>query len=78
MEEKCWICYSDLKDVVYLPDSDDFFGDNVPIFKSTFIVKDVGEFKFLYYLLCDKCCNGYLKHYSRSFNYLKKREIGLK
>jgi hypothetical protein len=78
MYQKCWICNEILKDVVYLPDVDEFFGDNVPIFKSTFIIKDVGEFKFLYYLICEKCCDSYLKYYSRRFEYLKKRELGLK
>ena len=78
MEERCWICFEVLKDVVFLPDVDECFGKDVPIFKSTFIIKDVGKFKFLYYLLCEKCCNNYLKHYSRMFDYIKKRELGIK
>ncbi len=46
MYQKCWICDEILKDVVYLPEVDEFFGDNVPIFKSTFNIKDVVNLNF--------------------------------
>jgi|TARA_B110000967_G_C18809791_1_gene522949 hypothetical protein len=68
----------DLDDTVFLPINDEYFGQNISIFKNTFIVKDVDNYKFLYLLICNTCIDGYLKKHGRIHKYLRNREIGLK
>ena len=75
--EKCFICYCDLSSsVTYLPMIDEYFGQNISIFKNTFIVKNVDNFNFLYYYICNNCIDNYLKYYNKNFNYIRNREIG--
>lgn len=78
MDEKCYICYIDLKETVYLPMVDEYFSQDISIIKNTFIIKDFGNFKFLYYCVCNDCINNYLKYYNRIFKYIRNREIGIK
>lgn len=77
-KDQCWVCCEKINNTesILLPYEDEYLGGDVSIFKNTFIIKDVGPFKFLYYLCCNKCMDNYLKYYGRSFNYVRKREIG--
>ena len=74
--QQCWICCKKIEDSVLLPYQDEYLGEDVSIFKNTFIIKDVGPFKFLYYVCCNQCVDNYLKHYGRTFKMLKNRELG--
>ena len=77
----CWICCKNLNDNDYilLPYYDDeYLNTSLPLFKNTFIIKDVEPFKFLYYTCCNYCINDYLKIFNSKFKYLKNREIGVK
>lgn len=76
--EKCFICNINLKNTIYLPMDDEYIGQNISIFKNTFIIKDFEKYKFLYYCVCNKCINDYLKYHNRFFKYLQKRELGMK
>ena len=91
--DRCFICMDDLDDTVFLPLDDEYFGQNISIFKNTFtikvflnisifkntfIVKDVDNYKFLYLLICNTCIDAYLKKHGRIHKYLRNREIGLK
>jgi len=67
--DRCFIC---------MDDDDEYFGQNISIFKNTFIVKDVDNYKFLYLLICNTCIDAYLKKHRRIHKYLRNREIGLK
>ena len=76
--EKCFICFEDLdKSSVYLPLVDEYFGDEFSIFKNTFIIKSINDFRFLYLCICNKCIDNYLKIYPNLFKYIRKRELGL-
>ena len=76
---RCWICFSELSyDSNLLPHEDDYIGQDISIFKNTFIIKSVEPFNFLYYYVCNKCIDNYLKYQGRFFEYIKNREIGLK
>ena len=74
---KCWICYKDLidNDYILLPREDEFLSENLSIFKNTFIIKQEGPFKFLYFTCCNKCINNYLNMYGKIFKYVLKRQI---
>tara|TARA_Y100000816_G_scaffold277377_1_gene247492 strand:- start:5556 stop:5789 length:234 start_codon:yes stop_codon:yes gene_type:complete len=67
-----------LDDTVFLPLDDEYFGQNISIFKNTFIVKDVDNYKFLYLLICNTCIDAYLKKHGRIYKYLRNRELGIK
>lgn len=73
----CWICCQEIDDSDYLllPYADEYLGEDVSIFKNTFIIKDVGPFQFLYYTCCSKCINDYLDLHGRIFKTVLKREI---
>ena len=77
--EHCFMCCNQLnKESVYLPMVDEYIGQDISIFKNTFIIKSVEPFKFLYYYVCNKCIDNYLKYHGRFLKYIKNREIGLK
>lgn len=75
---KCWICCDIIKESLLLPGENEYFGQNISIFKDTFIIKEIKPFKFYYYTCCEKCINNYLKIINCSYNYIKLREIGKK
>ncbi len=80
-QKRCWICFEEITDSMLLPYHDDYFGQygsEISIFKSTFIIKVVGPFKFLYYTCCNRCIDNYLKYYGRVFKLVRNREIGKK
>lgn len=72
-----------LDDYILLPDEDEYFGQNIGIFKNTFIIKDfydnslerILNYSFLYFTSCNTCVNNYLKYYNRFYKTLKKREL---
>ena len=75
---RCWICFSELTDDSnLLPLDDEYIGQDISIFKNTFIIKDVEPFKFCYYTCCNKCIDAYIKIHNRRFKYLNLREIGI-
>ena len=74
--DKCFICLNNLNDAVFLPFEDEYLGQDVSIFKNTFIIKDIDDYKFLYFYVCDVCIDEYLKKYGRILKYLRNREIG--
>ena len=76
--ERCFICYRSVKNIIYLPDPDEHFGEIISIFKNIFIIKDIDNFKFLYYHICPDCIDNYLKYYGKTFKYLRNRELGIK
>ena len=73
----CYICMDSLNDYMMLPYEDDYFGEEISIFKNTMIIKNIEPFKFLYFTCCNKCINNYInfKIEKSLFNYLKKREL---
>ena len=73
---RCHICCELLDNMNILPHKDDYFGDNFSIFKNTYVVKTIDNCKFLYYFVCNKCIDDYLKKYSTLFKYIKRRELG--
>ena len=76
---RCWICFSELDQYSnLLPLEDEYIGQNISIFKNTFIIKDVEPFKFCYYTCCNKCIDNYIKMYFYKFKYLRMRELGKK
>ena len=80
---QCWICMDELRDYILLPQEDEYFGEDIGIFKNTFIIKKIYDngnerlpiFSFLYCICCNKCINNYLKYYGRFYKTLNKREI---
>ena len=77
--ERCFICFDELiNDFCYLPMMDEYIGQNISIFKNTFIIKKEEPFEFLYYYVCNKCVDNYIKYHQKNFKYLKKRELGIK
>ncbi len=76
--DKCFICMDKLDDTIFLPINDEYLGKNMGIFKNTFIVKDIDNYKFLYLLICNCCIDAYLRKHGRIHNYLRNRELGLK
>lgn len=75
--DRCFICMDHLADTVFLPLDDEYFGQNISIFKNTFIEKDKDNYKFVYLLICNTCIDSYLKKHGRIHKYLRNREIGL-
>ena len=81
--QQCWICMDELSDYILLPEEDEYFGQDVGIFKNTFIIKNFYHdgmerlpiFSFLYFTCCIKCINNYLKYYRRFYKTLNRREI---
>ena len=37
--QQCWICMDQLNDYILLPEEDEYFGQDIGIFKNTFIIK---------------------------------------
>ncbi len=74
--ERCFICCDLLSDCIYLPMNEEYIGQDISIFKNTFIIKKVEPFTFAYYNVCNKCIDNYLKYYGRFFQYIRNREIG--
>ena len=76
--EKCFICYDNLdNNTIYLPMTDEYFGEVLSIFKNTIIIKSIDKWNFAYYCICDICIDNYLKFYKKKFKYLRNREIGI-
>ena len=76
MASRCWICNEDCSGYVLLPEIEDEF--NLPRDWRTYFVKRVNTFKFLYYIVCYTCMDGYLSYFPVPFTKLHRREIGLK
>tara|TARA_Y100000816_G_scaffold93793_1_gene65026 strand:+ start:1536 stop:1790 length:255 start_codon:yes stop_codon:yes gene_type:complete len=77
--EKCFICFNELKqDSLHLPMDDEYIGQDISIFKNTFIIKKIEPFEFLYYCVCSPCIDKYLNYHNRMYRYVKNREIGKK
>lgn len=76
--DQCFICMSNLEDTIFLPLNNEYFNQNISIFKNTFIIKDIDNYQFLYLLICNNCINTFLKIHGNTHKYLKNREIGLK
>lgn len=75
--EKCFICNKDIiNDTVYIPRDEEYFGEDISIFKNTFIIKSIDRYKFVYYNVCNICMNNYINIYNQKFKYIKNREIG--
>ena len=75
---RCWICDISVNDPMLLPYEDEYIGLDIPIFKNTFLIKQIDKFVFLYYLCCNKCIDNYLKYHGQVFKLIKTRELGLK
>lgn len=81
--QQCWICMDELKDYLLLDIEDEYFGQEIGIFKNTFIIKKfytstmerLPIYSFLYFTCCNNCVNNYLKYYGRFYKTLNKREI---
>lgn len=69
----CWICDSKQTDYILLPEKDDNF--QIPLKKTTYIIKYIDNFVFLYYVLCNCCMTEYLDNYPFDFKKIVKREI---
>ena len=77
--ERCFICYKKIEDdIIYIPRDEEYFGEDISIFKNTFIIKTIYKYKFLYYTTCNYCLDKYLSIYKNTYNYLKYREINKK
>jgi hypothetical protein len=77
--ENCFICNKNIiNDVIYIPRDDEYFGEDISIFKNTFIIKSIDSYKFVYYAACNICLNNYINIYNHKFQYIKNREIGKK
>ena len=74
---RCYICMKSLSDYMMLPYEEDYFGQEISIFKDTMIIKNVEPFTFLYFTCCNECIDDYIKFKSKKniFNYLKNREL---
>lgn len=76
----------ELNDYLLLDIEYEYFGEEIGIFKNTFIIKDfyangmerLPIFSFLYFTCCNNCINNYLKYYRRFYKTLNKREISRK
>ena len=56
--EKCFVCMNDLSiSTIYLPNDEEYFGNDISIFKNTFIIKTIDNFSFLYYCICNARTN---------------------
>ena len=80
---QCWICMKFIDNYILLPDDDEYFGEDIGIFKNTFIIKNfynsglerLPMYSFLYFTCCNQCIDNYLKYYRRFFKTLKNREL---
>ena len=74
---RCYICMKSLSDYMMLPYEEDYFGQEISIFKDTIIIKNVEPFNFLYFICCNDCIDDFINFKSKKniFNYLKKREL---
>ena len=79
---RCWICMKEIDDYMLLPYEDEYFGQNIGIFKNTMIIKDfndfssnIPKFSFLYFTCCNKCIDNYLKIHNNKFKYIRNREL---
>ena len=77
---RCYICMKSLSDYMMLPYEEDYFGEEISIFKDSMIIKNVESFQFLYFTCCNKCIDNLIKFKYNNSNdllkYLKNREIG--
>jgi len=79
--EECFICGQNLKELDFylIPVEEDYIGQDISIFKNTFIIKsELSNLKFIYYNSCIKCLNSYININQKIFKYIKNREIGKK
>ena len=61
--QQCWICMDQLNDYILLPEEDEYFGEDIGIFKNTFIIKKfytstmerLPIYSFLYFTCCNNC-----------------------
>ena len=51
---RCYICMKSLSDYMMLPYQEDYFGQEISIFKDTMIIKNIEPFKFLYFTCCNE------------------------
>lgn len=74
---RCYICMKSLSDYMMLPYQEDYFGQEISIFKDTMIIKNIEPFQFLYFTCCNECIDDYINFKSKKniLNYLKKREL---
>ena len=71
----CYICMKLLSDYIMLPYEEDYFGQEISIFKDTMIIKNIEPFNFLYFTCCNKCIDSYLKIHNNKFKYIRNREL---
>ena len=73
----CYICMKLLSDYIMLPYEEDYFGQEISIFKDTMIIKNIEPFNFLYFTCCNNCIDDYIKFKSKKniSKYLKNREL---
>ena len=74
--ERCFICFDYLSESIYLPMDEEYVGQDISIFKNTFIIRKIEPFEFCYYYVCSKCLDRYLEYYGRFFQYIRDRELG--
>ena len=76
-DNRCYICMKVLMDYMMLPYEEDFFGNEISIFKDTMIVKNVEPFQFLYFKCCSNCIDNYINFKSKKNinTYLHEREL---
>lgn len=69
----CSIC--EIKDpfFIMLPEKADDL--NIPLHKNTYMLIDIDNYTFLYYVYCNKCMEMYLDNYPINFKKLQKREL---
>ena len=69
----CWFCNKILTDYILLPEKEDIF--EIPNNKSTYEIKTIDKFVFLYYTVCNPCLTMYLDNYPINFKKIMYREI---
>ena len=69
-----------VNDYLMLPYEEDYFGQEISIFKNTMIIKNVEPFTFLYFTCCNKCIDNYIiyKEKKNILSYLHRRELSNK
>lgn len=81
MEFNCWVCDDSLNNYMMLPFEEDYFEEEINIFKQSMVIKDVSPFKFLYFTCCNICIDNLIriKYSSKNvISYIKNREHGIK
>ena len=76
----------ELREYILLDIEDEYFGQDVGIFKNTFIIKKFYDngmerlpvFSFLYFTCCNSCVNNYLRYYIKFYKTLRKQELSCK